>query len=48
MNGLQGVPPAYMRSGPICSVNSAMRWQETSGMTNGGNIVSLRWLSLNG
>ena len=35
-------------NGPAFSVISAMRWLGTSGMTNGGSTVSLRWLSLNG
>jgi len=48
MNGSQGVSPAYMRNGLAFSVNSAMRWLETSGMTSGGSTASLRWLLLNG
>ncbi len=48
MNGWQGSPPAYMLNGRACNVNSVMRWQETSGMINGGSRVSLRRQPLSG
>jgi hypothetical protein len=40
MNGSQGAQPACMRNGPAFSVNNAMRWLGTPGMTNGGIAVS--------